>query len=91
MRHASHPPQTALRPHPTRLIYLSLDGRAYSGLGWRFLFASTQAGRLHSGHIRHTRVCLMWTEIGPLEVFVMGGRRPHGHFMDRPVSSQIGL
>ena len=35
MRHSSHPPQTALRPHPTRFIYLSLDGRAYSGLGWR--------------------------------------------------------
>ena len=41
MRHTSNaqtflaPTQTALRPHPTRFIYLPLGGRAYSGLGWR--------------------------------------------------------
>ena len=61
MRLSSHPPQTALRPHPTRFIYLSLDGRAYSGLGWRRAAAtaplpSTQAGCLQSDTASGTRV-----------------------------------
>ena len=52
--------ETFIAPTPDRIAaalnlvhlsrdFLSLGGRAYNGLGWRFLFASTQAGRLQSG------------------------------------------
>ena len=36
-------------------------------------------------HIRHTRVCLMWTEIGPLVVSVMGRRTVIVSVMGRTV------
>ena len=35
-------------------------------------FCGPVAVELQSSHIRQTRVCLTWTEIGPLEVSVMG-------------------